>query len=313
MEISTVNNQRQKISAMVISYNQVSLIGTCLRALSFADEVVVIDKSSNDGTAEVAAKFADRVITVPWTPVVEDTRAFAIAECQYEWILCLDDDECLSVEAVQFIENELSAPRADIYGLPMRHYIIGKHDESAYYWPEYKRHFFKRSAVDIVGTVHGGMKFKTDSIYDISPDSGACIHHLSHASVSQWIEKSNRYTSQPDRVASQGDSQDLAEYAHSRINEFVGKSNSSARDDYVTAVAVLRATYDIIDRLKVWETQSGLRGTQEFDRICRELDGLYAAHLPKRKKVHKKVNFASIRKILDHAKTVVRLSKPPDA
>lgn len=313
MEISTVNNQRQKISAMVISYNQVSLIGTCLRALSFADEVVVIDKSSNDGTAEVAAKFADRVITVPWTPVVEDTRAFAIAECQYEWILCLDDDECLSVEAVQFIENELSAPRADIYGLPMRHYIIGKHDEAAYYWPEIKRHLFRRNAMEIINSVHGGMKPKTDSIYDIPPEGGACIHHLSHASVSQWVEKSNRYTSQGNRVSSDSDVEDLAQYAHSRIDEFVNKSKNGARNDYVTAVAVLRATYDIIDRLKVWETQSGLRGTQEFDRICRELDGLYAAHLPKRKKIHKKVNFASIRKILDHAKTVVRLSKPPDA
>src|ERR1700692_2043657 len=101
------SNERQQISAVVISYNRVDLIGTCLRALSFADEVLVVDKSSTDGKAEVAASLADRRISVPWSPVVEDTRAFAVDECKYDWILCLDDDECLSVEAVQFIEQEL--------------------------------------------------------------------------------------------------------------------------------------------------------------------------------------------------------------
>lgn len=301
---------RQKVSAVVISYNQSKLIETCLRALSFADEILLVDKSSTDGTPELGAPLVDRVISAPWSPVVEDTRALAVGECKYDWILCLDDDECLSVEAVRFIEQELVSPRAKIYGLPMRHYIIGKHDENAYYWPEYKRHLFRRDAVDIVGTVHGGMRLKTDSIYDIPADSGACIHHFSHASVSQWIEKTNRYTSRADRVKSPSSTQNLAEYAHSRIDEFVNKSKTTARDDYVTAVAVLRATYDIVDRLKAWETQAGLEGTQEFDRICVELNELYAVHLPKRDRPNEPDRSRFFRKISDYAKSVIRLKKP---
>src|ERR1700692_3222882 len=96
------SNERQQISAVVISYNRVDLIGTCLRALSFADELLVVDKSSTDGTAELAATLAARVVTVPWSPTVEETRSFAVGLCTYDWILCLDDDECLSVEAIQF-------------------------------------------------------------------------------------------------------------------------------------------------------------------------------------------------------------------
>jgi len=65
---------REKLSAVVVSYNRALLIGTCVRALGFADEVIVVDKSSTDGTAEIAAKYADRVITVPWSPTVEETR-----------------------------------------------------------------------------------------------------------------------------------------------------------------------------------------------------------------------------------------------
>jgi len=37
-----------KISAFVICYNRADTIGTCLRALRFADELIVVDKSSYD-------------------------------------------------------------------------------------------------------------------------------------------------------------------------------------------------------------------------------------------------------------------------
>jgi glycosyltransferase involved in cell wall biosynthesis len=56
---------RAKLSAVVVSYNRASLIGTCLRALGFADEVILVDKSSTDDTLAIATRHADRVITVP--------------------------------------------------------------------------------------------------------------------------------------------------------------------------------------------------------------------------------------------------------
>ena len=116
---------RQKLSVFVVSYNRAPMLRTCLMALGFADEIIVVDKSSTDDSPAVAASLADRVISVPWSPTVEETRAFALSQCSHDWILCLDDDECLSPEAVLFIDAELRAPRADIYFLPLRHYILG--------------------------------------------------------------------------------------------------------------------------------------------------------------------------------------------
>ena len=46
----------ETLSAVVISYNRAAIIGTCLRALGFADEVIVVDKSSTDATPEIAAR-----------------------------------------------------------------------------------------------------------------------------------------------------------------------------------------------------------------------------------------------------------------
>jgi hypothetical protein len=268
---------RGKLSAVVVSYNRAPLIGTCVRGLGFADEVIVIDKSSTDGTAQIAARHADRVITVPWSPTVEETRAFAVAQCAHDWIICLDDDECLSPEAIRFIQAELQAPRADVYGLLQRHYILGSHDEAAYYWPEHQIRLFRRGTVTFSGTVHGGIEVHSDSVLRVSPDSGAAIHHLSHQDVAQWIDKTNRYTSRHDRERAPHDGRSLAGFAHERIDYWLSRTRDASPGGYPEAVSVLRATYDLVDRLKTWEEERGLNAAAEFQRICASLDARYQA------------------------------------
>src|ERR1700722_16537131 len=126
----------EKLSAFVITYNRAELLETCLRAVSFADELIVVDKSSTDRSAEVASRYADRVEVVPWSPTVEETRAFAASLCRHEWVLFLDDDEVLSAETGPWLRHALPEADAEILAIPLRHYILGIHDERACYWPE---------------------------------------------------------------------------------------------------------------------------------------------------------------------------------
>ena len=270
---------RARLSAFVISYNRASLIATCLRALAFADEVILVDKSSTDDTVSRAAGLVDRVVTVPWSPTVEDTRAFALAQCRYEWVLFLDDDECLSPEAVRFIDTELAAPRADIYALPSRHYVLGEHNEHAYYWPEHQIRLFRRGTVQFSGTVHGGTTQLSDRLFSVPTDSGACLHHLSHRNVAEWVEKTNRYTSRPDRVRMGDGSGDLVAYSHARIDAWLQAGRSDGPSDYPAAVALLRAIYDIVDRLKTWEEERGADGARRLADVCATLDSAYAKQL----------------------------------
>lgn len=258
-----------RLSACVISYNRAAILGTCLRALRFADQVVVVDKSSSDGSARVARRLADRVVVVPWSPTVEETRAEAVALCRHDWILLLDDDECLNRAAADWITRELRDPRADAYALPLRHYILGTHDERAYYWPEHHVRLFRRDAVRFGATVHAGMTLLTDRLFAIPPEDGACIHHLSHPDVASWIERTNRYTSRPDRARVADEGMDLVRFAHARIDHWMARAPSSNGDDYPAAASLLRAVYDIVDRLKSWESD---RETEGFDAICRRLE-----------------------------------------
>src|SRR5690348_2274486 len=86
------------------------------------------------------------------------------------------------------------------FAFPLRHYILGLHDERAYYWPEHHVRLFRRGAVTFSRTVHAGLVRHSERGATVAPEEGVCIHHLSHPDVSGWIEKANRYTSRPERA-----------------------------------------------------------------------------------------------------------------
>lgn len=263
---------RHKVSAFVISYNREAYIVACLKAVQFADEIILIDKGSSDRTVEYGGPLADKVITVPWSPTVERTRAWGLAQCSHDWILYLDDDELLSWEAVVFIRDELRAPRADIYCLPQKHYILGAFEADAYYWPECQPRLFRKGAIKFTARVHGGVSRCSEHEYRVQEDGKIAVHHLSHADVHQWIEKTNRYTDQVDRVRMADVTQGLAQAAHRAIDKWLGNSTNAAPGSYVEAVAVLRALYDIIDGLKEFEERRGIAGKDVFSAVCRQLE-----------------------------------------
>ncbi|MSP02995.1 MAG: glycosyltransferase [Acetobacteraceae bacterium] len=260
---------REKLSAFVVSHNRAPMLEACLRAVSFVDELIVVDKSSTDGAAAVAARYADRVEIVPWSPTVEETRAFALSLCRHEHILFLDDDEILSPETGPWLRNDLARPDAAIHALPLRHYILGVHDEQACYWPEAHHRLFRKGAIEFIPTVHGGIVLKSDDIATIPVASGVCIHHLSHPDVASFVERTNRYTSRPDRVRVAGGEGDLIGFAHDRIDDWIGRTPEAPRDGYVAAVALLKAIYEVVDRLKTWEETRGLDGAALF-RLAQE-------------------------------------------
>lgn len=263
-----------KISAFVVSFNRADVLGTCLRALRFADELIVVDKSSTDGSDTLARTHADHVLTVPWTPTVEETRALALSLCRHDWVLFMDDDEVLSVGSAAEIRKAIGSADHDIYAFPLRHYILGQHDERAYYWPEHHVRLFQRGAVTFTSTVHAGLVHHSARIAHFAPAAGVCIHHLSNASVAGWVEKTNRYTAKLDRAGIKAGPEGLAAFAHQRIDYWMAQSEVVLPNDYPAAVALLRAVYDLVDGLKSWETERGRDGAVLLREACGHLDTL---------------------------------------
>ena len=82
----------QKISAYILAFNEAEKIKAAAESVLWADEIVVVDSHSTDGTAEIAAGLGARVVQVPFNGF-GDLRNRAIDACRHDWIFSLDADE----------------------------------------------------------------------------------------------------------------------------------------------------------------------------------------------------------------------------
>lgn len=86
-----------KISAAIITYNEEKNIKRCLDSLAkVADEIVVIDSFSKDGTKAICTEYPSvRFIENAFEGHIQQ-KNFAITQCSFDWVLSLDADEQLS-------------------------------------------------------------------------------------------------------------------------------------------------------------------------------------------------------------------------
>jgi glycosyltransferase involved in cell wall biosynthesis len=86
------------ISAVIITLNEERNIGRCLESLAgIADEIVVVDSYSTDGTEQICKQYAARFITHRFAGHIEQ-KNWAILQASFPFILSLDADEALSAE-----------------------------------------------------------------------------------------------------------------------------------------------------------------------------------------------------------------------
>ena len=111
---------RRPLSAVVIALNEERRIVPCLESLSFADEIVVVDSGSADGTVAAARRFTDKVHAVPWRGFGPQKQA-AVALAAHDVVLNVDCDERVTPELAEEIRAILSGEtmRAG-YSVPRR-------------------------------------------------------------------------------------------------------------------------------------------------------------------------------------------------
>ncbi|TPV55135.1 glycosyltransferase [Aestuariibacter sp. GS-14] len=259
-----------KISAFVINYNGIDTIEACLTSLAFADELIVIDKGSSDGSELVCKEYATKYVEVPWSPTVEPTRNVALEYCQFDTIVFLDCDEVLSVGAIKFIQENVLLDSFDIIELPFKNFILGTFSETAYYWPTKHSRVFKKDKLIFGDKVHGGLEYHSKNILKAAFDSDVFVYHLSHADTKTWVEKTNRYTEQIERSHSYQTNMDLLKYASDRFMFWTSKLQDDSKK-YDEAVVLLRYVYDIVDAVKLFETEELKNKPGKFRDISLEL------------------------------------------
>lgn len=133
-----------RVTATVITLNEAANITPCLASLSWADEVIVIDSGSTDGTADLARAAGARVITREW-PGYAAQKDFAASEAAHDWILSVDADERVTSELASEIRRTLEAPGDRVgFRIPRITFHLGRWIRHTDWYPDYQLRLYDR-------------------------------------------------------------------------------------------------------------------------------------------------------------------------
>jgi glycosyltransferase involved in cell wall biosynthesis len=102
--------ERPTIAVVLITRNEARRIRRCLDSVRWADEIVVVDQHSDDGTATICRELGARVVTREMTAGFGEQKNFALAQARAEWILSLDADEEVTAALREAIEMAVATP-----------------------------------------------------------------------------------------------------------------------------------------------------------------------------------------------------------
>lgn len=181
-----------KVTVYVIAYNEAEKIEEALASVAWADEIIVADSHSRDGTAELARKYTDRVIQLDFSGFGK-LRNDAIGHASHEWIFSLDADERCTSQVRDEIRAIINDPQArDAYLVPRRNFFMGRWIRYSGWYPNYRQPQLFRK---------GKMHYTDDAVHEGFELDGS-LGELKHAiwqkpfrNLSQTIEKMDRYSS----------------------------------------------------------------------------------------------------------------------
>lgn len=179
----------QPLSVAIITLNAASQLEDCLKSVRFADDIVVIDSGSSDGTQALAERFGARVIAQDWLGFGPQ-KQFAVEAAHHDWVLCLDADERISSELQSSIKNELKNPSTAAFRFARCNRFLGRYLKHGEGYPDWSlRLFDRRQARWSSDAVHE----KVETLSAVGKLSGDLLHE-SAESLASYLSKQNRYT-----------------------------------------------------------------------------------------------------------------------
>lgn len=95
-----------KLTVALATYNEEKNIGACLESVKdIANQIVIVDGTSQDKTVAIAKKYGAKVKVVPNQQIFHINKQKALDMAAHQWILQLDADEIVSPELAQEIKK----------------------------------------------------------------------------------------------------------------------------------------------------------------------------------------------------------------
>jgi glycosyltransferase involved in cell wall biosynthesis len=182
-----------RLSIVIITLDEAHDLPRCLDSVAWADEIVVVDSGSTDGTQALCHER-------PGVRLIEQTflgfgpqKRFAVAQASHDWVLNLDADEAVTPELADEIRSFLAGDLAGVAGatLSRRMVFLGRvfrHGRDSRH--RVLRLFDRRRGNFDEAPVHERVE-----VNGATKPLGGILLHYSYRDLSDYFDKFNRYTS----------------------------------------------------------------------------------------------------------------------
>lgn len=178
------------LSIIIAAKNEAHNIVDCVKSAAFADEVIVLDSGSTDGTPEVAAKAGAQVVATDW-PGYGPQQSRGISLAKSDWVLSLDADERISAALQAEILQAIQDAKADGFRLPRLSSLCGTFIHHGGWRPDYTLRLVKREKAGFTHHfLHAHM-----TVDGTKADLNESLIHYSYRDLDDVLEKLNRYAS----------------------------------------------------------------------------------------------------------------------
>ncbi|SRR5258706_1130829 len=180
-----------KLSVLLPTYNEESMIADCLESIKWADEILVVDSYSTDLTLKIVENYDTRIIQHEYINSAEQ-KNWAIPQCAHEWILQIDADERLELALESEIRELLKNPSEAVNGfrINFKHYLLGKWVMHSGMYPEYHLRLFRRDVGRFLNREVDAHVYVPGNVETLKGH----ILHFGTESISHRLRAIDRYT-----------------------------------------------------------------------------------------------------------------------
>jgi hypothetical protein len=181
------------VSVCIVCRNEADKLGPCLESVQWANEVLVLDLSSSDGSADLARRYGARVVVREPVPIVEWVRNEIAAEASHDWILALDPDERVSAGLAGQLRAAAADPDIDAIVLPRMNLDFGYPPSSPLQRYEPQLRMYRKSRVEWPTIPNALPRVPEERLHRVSPRDEHVLVHERSRNVPEVLERSIRY------------------------------------------------------------------------------------------------------------------------
>jgi glycosyltransferase involved in cell wall biosynthesis len=179
------------ISVVVITLNEADRMSALLKSAAFADEVIVVDSGSTDGTQQICSAGGARVVAHPWQGYAAQ-KQYALELASFEWIINLDADERISDSLAAELQKTIQHAPPDVFGfsMPRLSRYLGTWIRHGGWYPDRKIRMVRKGRGQWKG---GGLHEKLEVSGKVQPLSGPILHEV-YRNISDQVMTINRFS-----------------------------------------------------------------------------------------------------------------------